>query len=68
MQKSLLRNGKVPSEEEIFAAIKTISVDVELPNVDPKTGAGFVTTYPELPKRKGAVFELPSLNENAPRA
>ena len=56
------RMRKSPSEVELYAEVKSSTVDILVNGVDIVAGAGLVTSYPELPKKIGDIWTLPSMN------
>lgn len=66
IEQSRLRLGQPPNEATLFDAIKTMTIDVGLPGVDSKTGAGFVTFLPELPVPSGHQYIIGGIKMGAP--
>lgn len=55
--------GRSPTEAELYADLKTSTIDILQAGNDTVAGAGFVTMYPELPvKNSTGQWILPSLN------
>jgi subtilisin family serine protease len=67
-QKIFTNTGKKPTEAVLYTMLKTMSLDVLINGIDKKTGAGYVTFYPSLPKRdsKETGWYLPGMDENEP--
>jgi major intracellular serine protease len=68
-QKIFTNTGKKPTEDVLYTMLKTISLDVMNKGVDEKTGAGYVTFYPSLPKRtsQDTTWYLPGMETGAPK-
>ena len=66
-QKYKTKMNKVPTEMELYSELKTSTIDVLQLGNDQVAGAGFVTFYPELPKKVSTgQWTLPSLNTMQP--
>lgn len=65
-QKHLLRNKSALSEDCLFRMIKTSTIDISAPNIDNLSGAGFLTLYPELPKKSVNIWILPNMDSYQP--
>ncbi len=57
------RMGRNPTGQELTTALKSMTIDILQEGVDQVSGTGFVTFYPELPRRSSTGFwSLPSMN------
>lgn len=60
-KKLMVRLKRVPTRIELLTALKGNSIDVLATGNDTVTGVGFITLYPELPKKVGTSWVLPSM-------
>lgn len=68
---ALLRNRllkklkRAPTEKELYISLRMNTIEV--PNFSPNLiGTGFATLFPEIPKRSGSLWTIPSLQVEAP--
>lgn len=55
-----------PTEPELYSLLKSSTVDILQVGNDIVAGAGFVTVFPELPKKVNSTWTLPNMNLTPP--
>lgn len=61
-----VKMGRKPTEQELYSSLKSHTVDILAVGNDIVAGTGFVTFYPELPKKTNGLWSLPTMNATPP--
>lgn len=57
---------RYPTEDELYITLKRDTVDILTKGLDTTSGAGFVTAYPEIPKKNAGQWTLPNMVTGQP--
>lgn len=59
-------NNKALTDDVLYKMVRSSTVDILNPGVDSISGAGFLTLYPELPKKSSSGWFLPNMSAYQP--